>query len=219
MREEIILRYYMLYKPAGCVTARKDSTAPAVLDLFPPEIREELHPVGRLDKDTTGLLILTDDGDLTFRLTRPEFAFPKRYFFRAFGKFSEAEAKKLAEGGRLYGNGLPAKPAFFSDLKTETVSENTAFIPEEKLERAMKNSSGAVTSGVITVTEGKKHEVKLLLKSLGCSIFFLKRLSVGEITLDENLKPGEFRPFTEEERKLAKKYRELYIENIEKKAP
>lgn len=211
------MRYYMLHKPGGFVTARKDSTAPAVLDLFPPKIREGLHPVGRLDKDTTGLLILTDDGDLTFRLTRPEFSFPKRYFFRAFGKFSEEEAKKLAEGGKLYGNGLPAKPAFFSELKTETVSENAAFIPEEKRERAMKNPLGTVTFGVITVTEGKKHEVKLLLKSLGCSIFFLKRLSVGEITLDESLKPGEFRPFTEEERKLAEKYRELYIEDIGKR--
>ena len=213
---ETLKRYYMLYKPAGCVTAKTDPRFPAVMDLLPPELRRGLHAVGRLDRDTTGLLLLTDDGALTFRLTRPEFAFPKRYFFRAFGIVSEAEKKRLAEGGFLYGNGNPAKPAFFSGLQTETVAENAAFLPEEKRERALRNPNGAVTTGVITVTEGQRHEVKLLLRSCGCAVFALKRLSIGEIALDETLSPGEFRSLNETEMAFVERCRRLYIENIGK---
>lgn len=216
LKEGTFLRYYMLHKPSGCVTAKTDPALPTVMDLLPPDVRCGLHAVGRLDRDTTGLLLLTDDGALTFRLTRPEFSFPKRYFFRAFGTVSEADQKRLQEGGTLYGNGSPAKPAFFSDLKTETVAENAAFLPEEKRERALKNPEGVVTTGVLTVTEGQRHEVKLLLRSCGCAIFALKRLSIGEITLDESLAPGEFRPLNETELSLVERYRTLYIENIGK---
>lgn len=216
MKEGVSLRYYMFHKPAGCVTARTDPRLPTVMDFLPVKQRRGLHAIGRLDRDTTGLLLLTDDGALTFRLTRPEFSFQKRYFFRAFGTVSEADQKRLAEGGALYGNGSLAKPAFFSDLKAETIAENAAFLPDKKRERALRNPGGAVTTGVITVTEGKRHEVKLLLRSCGCSVFSLKRLSIGEITLDEALAPGEFRPLNETEMAFVERCRSLYIENIGK---
>lgn len=157
-------------------------------------------------------MIVTDDGDFTFRLTRPEFHIEKRYFFRAFGSLDEGKAAALRRGGTLFGNGTPARPAEILDFSMSTVSESAPFIPEEKRARALRNPGGCVVSGVISVTEGKRHEVKLLLRSVGCSVFCLKRLSMGEITLGENLAPGEFREFTPEEREFAERLRKVFIE-------
>ena len=201
----------MLNKPGGVVTAVRDKNSKTVMDCFPKDMRHGLHPVGRLDRDTEGLLIITDDGDLTFRLTRPEFGITKRYFFRAFGKITEEDIEKLAKGGLLYGSGEEAKPAFVSDIILSTVEEDMEHIPEESRAHCSKNPTGATFSAVITVTEGKRHEVKLLIKSIGCRIFYLKRISMGDFVLDPVLKPGEFREFTLEEIKLAEEYRKIYI--------
>ena len=201
----------MLNKPGGVVTAVRDKDSKTVMDCFPKDMRHGLHPVGRLDRDTEGLLIITDDGDLTFRLTRPEFGITKRYFFRAFGKITEEDIEKLAKGGLLYGNGEEAKPAFVSDIILSTVEEDMEHSPEESRAHCSKNPKGATFSAVITVTEGKRHEVKLLIKSIGCRIFYLKRISMGDFVLDPVLKPGEFREFTLEEIKLAEEYRKIYI--------
>lgn len=205
------MRYYMLNKPSGVITAVSDKETKTVMDLFPDEMRPGLHPVGRLDKDTEGLLIITDDGDLTFRLTRPEFGITKRYFFRAFGKIDEEKIEKLAEGGMLYGNGEAAKPAFLTDVILSTVEKDAEFMDEEYRAHCIKNPNGETFSGIIAVTEGKRHEVKLLLKSIGCRIFYLQRLSMGSFVLDPVLKPGEFREFTAEEIEIAEKYRKIYI--------
>ena len=210
-------RYYMFNKPSGVITATKDKSAKTVLDFFPPSERENLHAVGRLDIDTEGLLIITDDGELTFRLTRPEFSFEKRYFFMAFGEISAENAEKIVKGGIDFGSGVRSRPATFSELSLSTVLECSGKIPAEIREHALKNPAGKVTSGVITVTEGRHHEVKLLLHSCGCKIFYLKRLSIGGITLDESLETGEYRAFTPEETTLAKGYRALYIPDINKK--
>ncbi|MBQ6579520.1 MAG: 16S rRNA pseudouridine(516) synthase, partial [Oscillospiraceae bacterium] len=99
------MRYYMLNKPGGVVTATSDKFSKTVMDLFPDDIRKGLFPIGRLDRDTEGLLIITDDGDFAFRMLRPEFGITKRYFFRAFGEINEEKIKKLESGGALYGNG------------------------------------------------------------------------------------------------------------------
>ncbi len=206
------MRYFMLNKPAGVITAVFDKESKTVMDCFPDEIRNGLHPVGRLDRDTEGLLIITDDGELTFRLTRPEFGITKRYFFRAFGKITEEKIKKLACGGMLYGNGDKARPAFLSDIILSTVKDDAVFMDDEYRAHCMKNPDGETFSGVITVTEGKRHEVKLLLKSIGCRIFYLKRISMGDFVLDPVLNPGEFREFTPEEIKQAEEYRKIFIE-------
>lgn len=205
------MRYYMLNKPSGVVTATADRSLGTVMDCFPPEIRNGLHPAGRLDRDTEGLLIITDDGDFTFRLIRPEFETEKRYFFRAFGSLDEEKIAALKKGGFLFGNGEKARPAEISETNQSSVLENAAFIPEKKRKRALRNPKGPAVSGVITVTEGKRHEVKLLLRSVGCSVFYLKRLSMGEIVLDESLAPGEFREFTLAEREFAERLRKVFI--------
>ena len=208
----------MLNKPSGTVTATKDKENKTVLDLFPEDERKLLHAAGRLDRDTEGLLIITDDGDFTFRLTRPEFGFEKRYFFMAFGELSNDCIEKVERGGIPFGDGSFSRPAKFSDIALSTVSDEAEHIPEDIREHALKNPNGRVTSGIITVTEGKHHEVKLLLHSCGCKIFRLKRLSVGEIFLDGTLESGKYRPFTPEETALAEKYKKLYIPDINSKA-
>ena len=206
------MRYYMLNKPSGTVTAVKDEISATVMECFPEEIRSGLHPVGRLDRDTEGLLVITDDGDLTFRLTRPEFGIEKRYFFRAFGEITNSDIEKLEKGGNLYGNGESARPAFIRDIVLSTVEQDLEHIPEKSRAHCIKNPGGKTFSAVITVTEGKRHEVKLLLRSLGCKIFYLKRLSMGKFVLDPMLKPGEFREFTPEEVKIAEEYRKIFID-------
>ena len=202
----------MLNKPAGVITAVSDIKDKTVMDCFPPELRPGLFPVGRLDKDTEGLLIITDDGDFTFRMLRPEFGITKRYFFRAFGEISEEKIKKLENGGFLYGNGEAARPAFITDIVLSTVEKDEAFLSEKDRAHAMKNPKGKTFSAFITVTEGKRHEVKLLLKSIGCRIFYLKRFSMGKFVLDPMLKPGEFREFTSEEIGFTEDYRKIFID-------
>ena len=210
------MRYYMLNKPGGVVTATSDKYSKTVMDCFPKDIREGLFPIGRLDRDTEGLLIVTDDGDFAFRMLRPEFGITKRYFFRAFGEINEEKIKKLEEGGVLYGNGEAARPAFLSDIILSTVKNDSDFIPEKDRAHALKNPKGKTFSAVITVTEGKRHEVKLLLKSIGCTIFYLQRISMGNFVLDPMLKPGEFREFTPEEISFAENYRKIFIDLTKK---
>ncbi|MBQ4118428.1 MAG: 16S rRNA pseudouridine(516) synthase [Oscillospiraceae bacterium] len=202
----------MLNKPSGVITAVSDKESKTVMDCFPQDIRPGLFPVGRLDRDTEGLLIITDDGDFAFRMLRPEFGITKRYFLRAFGKISEEKIKKLAEGGRLYGNEKEAKPAFLSDIILSTVERDAEYLSEEYRAHCIKNPKGETFSAMITVTEGKRHEVKLLLKSIGCRVFYLKRIAMGSFVLDPVLGPGEYREFTPKEAKLAEEYRKIFIE-------
>lgn len=206
----------MLNKPGGVVTATRDKNSKTVMDCFPEEIRKGLFPIGRLDRDTEGLLIITDDGDFAFRMLRPEFGITKRYFFRAFGEISEEKIRKLENGGALYGNGEAARPAFLSDIILSTVKNDEVFIPEKDRAHALKNPEGRTFSAVITVTEGKRHEVKLLLKSIGCKIFYLQRISMGNFVLDKMLRPGEFREFAAEEISFAENYRKIFIDLAKK---
>ena len=149
-------------------------------------------------------------------MLRPEFGITKRYFFRAFGEIDEEKIKKLKNGGALYGNGEAARPAFLSEIILSTVEDDSEFIPEEDRAHALKNPKGKTFSAVITVTEGKRHEVKLLLKSIGCKIFYLQRISMGNFVLDTNLKPGEFREFYPEEISFAEDYRKIFIDLTKK---
>lgn len=205
------MRYYMLNKPSGLITAVSDKYYKTVMECFPSDLTGGLFPVGRLDKDTEGLLLVTDDGELSFKLTRPEFNIEKRYFFRAFGKISEEKIKMLRDG-IFIGNGEKlAKPAFLTDIVLSTVEHDKEFIPENIRAHALKNPKGDTFSGIITVTEGKYHEVKLLLHSVGCKIFYLKRISIGEIVLDPMLKPGEFRKLNSSELKFAENCKNIFI--------
>lgn len=192
----------MFNKPQGCVTARYDKIHKTVMDYFPPEFAEKLHPVGRLDKNTCGLLILTDDGNLDFTIMQPDKHISKTYFFYAIGSITE-EKKKLLEQGVPMVN-FTTRPASFNIEKVYRISELEKFMPSDRRERYMKNPNGSAFSATLTIHEGKKHEVKRMLESIGCRIFYLQRISIGLLKLDNSLAEGEFRPLTPEEIKMLK---------------
>ena len=188
----------MMNKPTGYLTARSDRTRPTIMELLPQEL-QGLHPIGRLDMDTEGLLLLTDDGRLDPLLLRPEAHVEKLYFFRAFGRLEEADFARMAAGVVLEGSGVTSLPARAWLEGYSTIGACEALLPPKKHNHLMKNPGRPVTEGWIALREGRKHQVKLMVKAVGGHVFTLKRLSIGSLTLDPDLKPGEFRALTEEE--------------------
>lgn len=165
--------YYMMDKPAGVVTATEDADQKTVLDLLPPELRRlGLFPVGRLDKDTTGLLLLTNDGAFAHRVISPKSDVEKRYDARVGGIPDEEDARAFREGLTL-GDGTRCLPA--------------------KLE-----ISGADTC-TVTLREGKYHQVKRMLASRGKPVLELRRVAIGGLSLDETLGPGGLRELTKQD--------------------
>lgn len=167
--------YYMMNKPALYISAAKDEKYPAVTNLLPRHLQNRgLFPVGRLDVDVTGLLILTDDGAFAHRVTAPKSEIPKTYEVWIDGKLRPQDVDELADGVTL-DNGTVYKPA---KLVIDPADPSHAWI---------------------TVTEGKFHEVKNLLSWCGCPVVKMRRLSIGGVQLDDALREGEFRPMTEAE--------------------
>lgn len=170
------MEYYMLYKPAGVLSASRDRKAPTVLDLITDKKRKDLFPVGRLDKDTEGLLLISNDGELAHRLLSPKHHVSKVYFARVDGMITEEMRKKFAEG--------------------ITIDEEFQALPAEmKILRANESESEAE----LTIYEGKFHQVKRMFESVGLTVTYLKRLSMGSLLLDETLGKGGFRPLSEKE--------------------
>lgn len=169
------LLYLMLHKPAGVVTATEDRTERTVLELLPEALRRrELFPVGRLDKDVTGLVLLTNDGPLGHRLTSPRHHVDKVYEVTVAGDFTQDDRAALA-AGLVLGDGLKCLPA----------------------ELALTGRSNVA---LLTLREGKFHQVKRMMACLGKPVTALKRLSMGGLRLDESLASGEWRELTGEER-------------------
>ncbi|MBP1736699.1 MAG: Ribosomal small subunit pseudouridine synthase [Oscillospiraceae bacterium] len=165
--------YLMMNKPAGILSSTEDRQK-TVIDLLPEHLREiGLFPVGRLDKDTEGLLLLTDDGQLAHRMLSPKKHVDKRYFVRVNGELNEADAQAF-ENGLILGDGLHCMPAGLA--LTERSNE-----------------------GFVTLREGKYHQVKRMLAARGKPVIYLKRLSMGNLELDERLNTGEWRALTGEE--------------------
>lgn len=164
--------YYMLHKPAGVVTATKDNRQKTVLDLLTDISVKGLFPVGRLDKDTEGLLLLTDDGALAHKLLAPKKHVDKTYLAEISMPLSLEAADALRRGVDI-GEEKPTAPA-----KVELIEERRI---------------------LITIQEGRYHQIKRMLKAVGNEVLYLKRLSMGGLVLDENLKKGEFRPLKEAE--------------------
>lgn len=165
--------YLLLHKPAGVLTATEDKRQPTVLDLIPQEMRRrDLAPVGRLDKDTEGLLLLTDDGELTHRLLSPKYHVDKVYYARVEGVPDAADAAAFAEG-LLLGDGLQCLPA-----KLEPLGGGEC---------------------LVTLREGKFHQVKRMLASRGKPVLYLKRLAMGPLRLEPELAMGQCRFLTPEE--------------------
>ena len=165
--------YYMMNKPAGVLSATDDGRQKTVLDLVTPEMRKiGLFPVGRLDKDTTGLLLLTNDGNFAHRVISPKSGIVKAYHARTEAPVDEADITAFKEGLTL-GDGTKCLPA---GLK---------LLPDG--------------SCLVEVMEGKYHQVKRMLSSRGKPVTELKRLSIGGLKLDKALLPGSFRALEENE--------------------
>ncbi len=165
--------YYMMNKPAGVLTATEDRRQKTVLDLLPEELRRMgLFPVGRLDRDTRGLLLLTDDGDFAHRVISPKFAVEKMYDASVGGDLDERDAAAFAEG-LVLGDGTRCRPA-----RLEITGPGRC---------------------LVTVTEGKYHQVKRMLASRGAPVTALKRLSIGALRLPEELAEGAVAALSEED--------------------
>lgn len=163
--------YYMLNKPKGVVSATEDKKYPTVVQLIQDRKRTDLFPAGRLDIDTEGLLLITNDGELTHNLLSPKKHVDKVYLAEFEGVFPE-DGKEQFQAGLILEDGVKTMPAHI------IVNGNQARL---------------------TIKEGKFHQVKRMFQAVGCQVTYLKRLSMGSLTLDENLKPGEYRPLTNEE--------------------
>lgn len=169
--------YYMLNKPAGYVSATTDTKDKTVLDLIIDKKRKDLFPVGRLDKDTEGLLLITNDGDLAHRLLAPKKHVDKLYYAKVEGVVTEEDVRAFAEGVDI-GEDEATRPAVLEILRSDEISEIH-----------------------LTIQEGKFHQVKRMFEAVDKKVIYLKRISMGTLQLDENLKLGEYRPLTEEELK------------------
>ena len=169
--------YYMLHKPAGVISATKDDRDKTVLDLITDKKRNDLFPVGRLDKDTEGLLLITNDGELAHRLLSPAHHVDKQYYALVEGELP-ADAVSQMEQGVTLEDGTVTRPA------------RLELLPEKEWE---------FTKTLLTIHEGKFHQVKRMFEALGCKVVFLKRLSMGNLVLDPELETGAYRPLTEEE--------------------
>ena len=221
-------QYYMLHKPAGVLSASEDRRQTTVVDLINLNdelVRKDLFPVGRLDKDTEGLLIITNDGPLAHQLLVPKHHIDKTYYAIVTGTITEDDQRAFTRGIR-YDEKLTALPATLrvlstgktvADLRRElgftTTSERLlrtrlagpAFIGAE--EPADITEDSLVSEVEITIQEGKFHQIKKMVKALpgGKEILYLRRISMGALRLDPKLAPGEFRKLSEDEIKILKK--------------
>lgn len=197
--------YYMFHKPKGCITARRDPRNKTVMDYFPEEKREQLFPVGRLDKDTEGLLLVTDDGVLCHRLLSPEMLVEKTYYFHALGSLTVKDTTAIESGINPFTDkGIVTAPAKMEIVARTTLGCVKEFLSGKDIALANKKGDRVVTTGRITVTEGKKHQVKRMLMSRGCRVVYLKRISMAGLAIDSDLSPGNYRSLTEKEISILK---------------
>ena len=198
-------KYIMFHKPSGCITAKSDETHKTVMEYFSKELQEELHPVGRLDKDTEGLLLFTNDGKWNQDLMHPENHVEKRYFFWVLGELNEEKRKQLEQGVFLVGAKEKTMSAQLEIGDKAELHEIEHLFRGKKCSNVVKNPRNhVVMSGYLTIKEGKKHQVKRMLKAVGCYVVYLKRVSIGKLVLDETLQSGQYRELQPEELKLLK---------------
>ena len=178
--------YLMLHKPNGVVTASKDKELPTVMDLLPQHLQSaQLYAIGRLDRDTTGLLLLTDNGPLGFQLLHPQYHVDKTYQVEVNGPLSSDHVQTFKDG-IVFLDGTVCKPAQLEILA----------------------SSPSHSRATITISEGKFHQVKKMFLSVGVKVTALKRVQFGDFTLDSELAEGQYRSLNQEELEIIKKYLE-----------
>ncbi|MFD1207163.1 pseudouridine synthase [Sporosarcina contaminans] len=184
--ERVVYRefiYLMMNKPQGVISATEDLRDRTVIDLLDAEYKHfQPFPVGRLDKDTEGFLLLTNDGKLAHELLSPKKEVPKMYYAHIEGKVGEEDIRKFAEGVSL-DDGYFTKPGELKVLKSEELRSEIE----------------------LTITEGKFHQVKRMFEAVGKRVIYLKRMSMGPLILDDQLKLGSYRELTEEEIALLQK--------------
>jgi len=175
--------YVMMNKPAGVISATYDSRLKTVVDILPDEFRHfDLFPAGRLDIDTEGLLLMTNDGQLAHELLSPKKHVPKKYYALIAGNVTEEDKRKFSEGVVL-DDGYKTLPADMTILR-----------------------SGERSEVELVICEGKFHQVKRMFEAVGKKVKYLRRIEMGGLKLDESLEPGECRELTEEELRLLKNY-------------
>lgn len=178
--------YLMLHKPNGVVTASKDKELLTVMDILPQHLQsDQLYAIGRLDRDTTGLLLLTDNGPLGFQLLHPQYHVDKTYQVEVNGPLYASHIEQF-QNGISFTDGPICKPASLSILE----------------------SSPGYSKAQVRISEGKYHQVKKMFLAIGVKVMNLKRLSFGPFTLDPQLAPGESRPLNEVELTQVKDYLE-----------
>lgn len=226
--------YYMMHKPAGVISASDDNREPTVVDLIDEQKRKDLFPVGRLDRDTEGLLMITNDGELAHRLLSPKHHVDKLYYAKVLGICTDADVVAFREGLTIDG-GLECMPADLKILETyhsvgdeeeedednyqdmKASDETGIDVEQEELPilddqsmydaafNAVYDPTGLGISEIeITIREGKFHQVKRMFQAVGKEVLYLKRLSMGPLELDPELEPGEYRRLTDEEVKMLK---------------
>ena len=165
--------YYMLNKPMGVVSATRDNHCKTVVDLITTSNRKDLFPVGRLDRDTEGLLLISNDGALAHELLSPKKHVDKVYYAKVKGCVTEQDTNEFADG-LVIDEEFTAMPAKLEIL-----------------------SSGDNSEIILTIKEGKFHQVKRMFEAVGKEVVYLKRISMGSLILDDTLRPGEYRPLTQ----------------------
>ena len=208
----VVSQTLMLNKPAGVISATKDAQEKTVLDLIQEPYASKLHPVGRLDKDTEGLLLLTEDGALSHTLLSPKKHVMKTYFAVIDGAPDQEIVLGFRDGVEIgeKKKTLPAKLVFLSASDTVQAADSEGNVSADEILPGMRSISqndlarcreGACCA-VVSISEGKYHQIKRMFGAFGRQVLFLKRLSMGAVVLDPALKPGQYRPLTEEELKL-----------------
>lgn len=181
--EDSSQKYFMLNKPSGLISATIDEHLPTVIDLFNKEKVEDLYPIGRLDRDTEGLLIITNNGPLGYRLLNPVQHIEKEYYTEVNGPLDSSCIQRFHDG-IVFHDGTICKPAILSILE----------------------SSPSFSKASVVISEGKFHQIKKMFLCVGVKVTFLKRIRFGEFVLDSSLAPGEYRPFNFSELQILKQY-------------
>lgn len=180
-------RHYLMNKPAGVLTAARDPKQKTVLDLLPADCRAlACMPVGRLDKDTEGLLLFTTDGELCHRLLSPKRRVDKCYLALVLGQVRAETAHRFEQGGR------------FGDLEAESARLDL-LSPQEAAALLLPAPDANQSAVRVTVHEGQYHQVKRMLAACGHEVLYLRRVSFGPLRLDGQLAPGAFRALTPDE--------------------
>ena len=176
-------KYYMLNKPQGVISATTDKEHTTVIDLFAKENVESLYPLGRLDGDTEGLLLVTNNGPLGYRMLNPDQHIEKEYYVEVNGPLDNDAVETFKRGVTFHG-GYQCKPSMLTIIE----------------------SSDNLGRATVTISEGKFHQVKKMFLCVGVKVTYLKRIRFGEFVLDESLAPGEYRELNEAELQLVKTY-------------